>query len=231
MLPTDDMDGLRQKLTHAEAVIVELRDVVAELRKQIDSQQAHIHRLVKMTFGRGGERIEGLTLFDATAPPEATIPGTSRTSDPGFDSRDEAEGPWSSRQAEGSAASPGGDRPERSREGLSVLRHGQDPHWSEHQRTPRLPADGHLRPGTGPAHVCLSVVRTAGPRPADRQGGLAARTDPQERHRGRPARLRHSSQRSSITCHCTVRSRSWLATARTCVFRPSATIFGSAVNC
>src|SRR4051812_26291522 len=71
---TDDTADLRRKLTHAEAVIVELRGVVAELRKQIESQQAHIHRLVKITFGRGGERIEGPTLFDAMAAPESTIP-------------------------------------------------------------------------------------------------------------------------------------------------------------
>src|SRR5271163_3146344 len=64
MPPTDDTSDLRRKLTHAEAVIAELRGVVAELRKQIDAQQAHIHRLVKITFGRGGERVEGPTLFD-----------------------------------------------------------------------------------------------------------------------------------------------------------------------
>ena len=64
MLPTDDIDDLRRKLTHADAVIAELRVVVADLRKQVESQQAHIHRLVKMTFGRGGERVEGPTLFD-----------------------------------------------------------------------------------------------------------------------------------------------------------------------
>src|SRR5687768_12175057 len=71
MLPNDDMDGLRLKLTHAEAVIAELRGVVAELRKQIESQQAHIHRLVKITFGRGGERVEGPTLFDGIVVQEA----------------------------------------------------------------------------------------------------------------------------------------------------------------
>ena len=64
MPPTDDTDDLRRKLAHAEAVIAELRGVVAELRKQVEAQQAHIHRLVKMTFGRGGERVEGPTLFD-----------------------------------------------------------------------------------------------------------------------------------------------------------------------
>src|SRR4051812_179113 len=74
MPPTDDIDDLRQKLTHAEAVIAELRGVVAELRKQVEAQQAHIHRLVKMTFGRGGERVEGPTLFDGIDPPEAEGP-------------------------------------------------------------------------------------------------------------------------------------------------------------
>jgi transposase len=74
MPPTDDIADLRQKLTHAEAVIVELRGVVADLRKQVEAQQAHIHRLVKMAFGRGGERVEGPTLFDGLAPPEAEAP-------------------------------------------------------------------------------------------------------------------------------------------------------------
>jgi hypothetical protein len=45
MLPTDT-DGLRQNLTHADAVIVELHGVVAEFRKKVESQQAHIDRLV-----------------------------------------------------------------------------------------------------------------------------------------------------------------------------------------
>ena len=52
MLPTDDIDVLREKLNHADAVIAELRGVIAGLRTQIDAQQAHIHRLVKITFGR-----------------------------------------------------------------------------------------------------------------------------------------------------------------------------------
>src|SRR4051812_6745608 len=74
MWPTDDTADLRQKLTHADAVIAELRGVVAELRKQIEAQQAHIHRLVKITFGRGGERVEGPTLFDGMALPDAQVP-------------------------------------------------------------------------------------------------------------------------------------------------------------
>src|ERR1700704_2795669 len=74
MPSTDAAADLRQKLTHADAVIAELRGVVAELRRQIEAQQAHIHRLVKMTFGRGGERVEGPTLFDGLDLPDAEQP-------------------------------------------------------------------------------------------------------------------------------------------------------------
>jgi transposase len=74
MPPTGETADLHQKLTHAEAVIAELRGVVADLRKQVEAQQAHIHRLVKITFGRGGERVEGPTLFDGMDLPEAEAP-------------------------------------------------------------------------------------------------------------------------------------------------------------
>jgi transposase/uncharacterized coiled-coil protein SlyX len=73
MPPNDDTSDLRQKLTHAEAVIAELRGVVAGLRKQVESQQAHIDRLVKMTFGRRAEQVEGPTLFDMIALPEDEV--------------------------------------------------------------------------------------------------------------------------------------------------------------
>lgn len=42
---SDHTSDPRQKLPRAEAVIAELRGVVAELRKQIDAQQVHIHPL------------------------------------------------------------------------------------------------------------------------------------------------------------------------------------------
>src|SRR6478752_511784 len=74
MPPAGETADLHQKLTHAEAVIAERRGVVAYLRKQIEAQQAHIHRLVRITFGRGGERVEGPTLFDGMDPPEAEVP-------------------------------------------------------------------------------------------------------------------------------------------------------------
>jgi transposase len=65
---------LREQNTHLLAVVEELRGVVTELRKQVASQQAHIHRLVKLTFGRSSERVEGPTLFDGTTPPEPPAP-------------------------------------------------------------------------------------------------------------------------------------------------------------
>ena len=74
MPPVGNIDDLRRKLTHAEAAIAELRAEVTDLRRQIDDQQAHIHRLVRITFGRGGERVEGPTLFDGMDPPEAEVP-------------------------------------------------------------------------------------------------------------------------------------------------------------
>ena len=76
MPPTDDIDELRRKLAHAEAVIAELRGVVAELRGQIEAQQAHIHRLVKITFGRSSERVEGPTLFDGLDTEPEPTPAT-----------------------------------------------------------------------------------------------------------------------------------------------------------
>src|SRR5262245_10331380 len=85
MPPTDDTDGLRQRLTHAVAVIAELRAVVADLRRQIEAQQAHIHRLVKITFGRGGERFEGPTLFDGLTLPDDEVPAPA--AQPSLESR------------------------------------------------------------------------------------------------------------------------------------------------
>ncbi len=82
MPPTDDIDDLRRKLAHADAVIAELRGVVADLRTQVEAQQAHIHRLVKMTFGRGGERVEGPTLFDGIDLPGVEVPPPAETSVP-----------------------------------------------------------------------------------------------------------------------------------------------------
>ncbi len=49
----------------------ELLATVAQLRSTIDKQQAHIHYLVRLTFGRRSERVEGPTLFDGLVGSEA----------------------------------------------------------------------------------------------------------------------------------------------------------------
>ena len=52
----------------------ELLATVAELRATVEKQQAHIDRLVRMTFGRRSERVAGPTLFDGLPDPEPTPP-------------------------------------------------------------------------------------------------------------------------------------------------------------
>ena len=58
--------------TQLRAMVEELRDAVTALRATVAKQDAHIHRLVKLTFGVRSERRDGPTLFDNTPPDEAT---------------------------------------------------------------------------------------------------------------------------------------------------------------
>jgi transposase/uncharacterized coiled-coil protein SlyX len=53
-----------------QQMIHELLATITELRSTVEKQQAHIHYLVRMTFGRRSERLDGPTLFDAHAGPE-----------------------------------------------------------------------------------------------------------------------------------------------------------------
>jgi transposase len=55
-------------------MIQELLTTVTLLRTTIDKQQAHIQTLVRMTFGRRSERVEGPTLFDLTPPAAEPAP-------------------------------------------------------------------------------------------------------------------------------------------------------------
>jgi transposase len=57
-----------------QQMVRELLATIAELRSTIAKQEAHIHYLVRMTFGRRSERLEGPTLFDDTAGPEPAPP-------------------------------------------------------------------------------------------------------------------------------------------------------------
>jgi transposase len=72
----DASPSLPNDLATCQSMIRELLGTVAQLRSTIDKQQAHIHYLVRMTFGRRSERIEGPTLFDGqpVPPPPAAVP-------------------------------------------------------------------------------------------------------------------------------------------------------------
>ena len=67
---------LRAENTQLKAQLAEVLALVHQLRGTIEKQQAHIHKLVKMTFGRSGERVEVPTLFDgleAEPPPPPAV--------------------------------------------------------------------------------------------------------------------------------------------------------------
>ena len=64
-----ELAGLRAEAAHVRRVNQELLATVAELRATVEKQQAHIDRLVRMTFGRRSERVAGPTLFDSLPDP------------------------------------------------------------------------------------------------------------------------------------------------------------------
>ena len=63
-----------QEVVQLREQVQQLLALVGELRTTIDRQQAHIAKLVKMTFGSKSERILGPTLFDEVAPDPSSIP-------------------------------------------------------------------------------------------------------------------------------------------------------------
>lgn len=87
-VPDDDLGALRADAAHQRRVNQELLATVAELRATIEKQQAHIERLVRMTFGRRSERVTGPTLFaDIPDPdPPHLVPEPPVTPDPPPDS-------------------------------------------------------------------------------------------------------------------------------------------------
>jgi transposase len=72
--PDADLAALRAEAAHLRQVNQELLATVAELRATIEKQQAHIERLVQMTFGRRSERVTGPTLFDGLPDADLNIP-------------------------------------------------------------------------------------------------------------------------------------------------------------
>jgi transposase len=71
---SDELASLRAESAHLRRVNQELLSTVAELRATVERQQAHIDRLVRMTFGRRSERVAGPTLFDGLPDPEPAPP-------------------------------------------------------------------------------------------------------------------------------------------------------------
>src|SRR5206468_5759950 len=71
----EQVGQLRADNTHLQAQLQEVLALVGELRGTIEKQQDHIAKLVKMTFGRKSERVEGPTLFDN--PPDEPVPPAS----------------------------------------------------------------------------------------------------------------------------------------------------------
>lgn len=75
IMPATDTDAdlvsaLRAENAHLRQQVQQLLATVTELRTTIEKQQAHIDYLVRMTFGRRSERVEGPTLFDGLLEPD-----------------------------------------------------------------------------------------------------------------------------------------------------------------
>jgi hypothetical protein len=56
--------SLEQQVVLFREQVAQLLAINTQLRQQIDQLQLHVAKLVKMTFGRASERVEGPTLFD-----------------------------------------------------------------------------------------------------------------------------------------------------------------------
>src|SRR5262245_20041854 len=68
--PDTELAALRAEAAHLRRVNQELLATVAELRATIEKQQAHIDRLVRMTFGRRSERVTESVLADDVPDPD-----------------------------------------------------------------------------------------------------------------------------------------------------------------
>jgi transposase len=80
-----DATHLPDDVPTCQQMLRELLGTLKQLRSTIDKQQAHIDYLVRMTFGRRSERVEGPTLFDGVAsePEPEPTPATEPATDEG----------------------------------------------------------------------------------------------------------------------------------------------------
>ena len=77
--PNADLAALWAEVAHLRRVNEEL--LVTEPRATVERQQAHIDRLVRLTFGRKSERVvSGPTLFDDIPDPDPPHPAPLRPS-------------------------------------------------------------------------------------------------------------------------------------------------------
>jgi hypothetical protein len=67
--PSNALPGLPDDAGILKQMVAELLATVTQLRTTIEKQQAHIQYLVRLTFGRRTERVEGPTLFDLMLSP------------------------------------------------------------------------------------------------------------------------------------------------------------------
>src|SRR5215472_15380712 len=74
--PAADLTVLAAENAHLREQVRQLLDTIVELRSTVEKQQAHIDRLVRLSFGRSSERLDGPTLFDDCPAPEPVTPPT-----------------------------------------------------------------------------------------------------------------------------------------------------------
>jgi transposase len=80
--PDADLHALRAENEQLRGQVQELLRTVGELRAALEKQQAHIDRLVRLSFGRSSERLDGPTLFDDCPAPEPAPPPTPPAAPP-----------------------------------------------------------------------------------------------------------------------------------------------------
>src|SRR5262245_35143422 len=68
--PDTELAALRAEVAHLRRVNQELLATLVELRATVEKQQAHIDRLVRMTFGRRSERATESVLADEIPHPD-----------------------------------------------------------------------------------------------------------------------------------------------------------------
>jgi hypothetical protein len=162
----DDADVLKQ-------MVAELLATVTQLRTTIDKQQAHVRYLVRLTFGRRSERVEGPTLFDLSAPAEEAMSAPPP----------DVPGPTVVGKHRGHGRRPRRADLPREREvldlteageGLPVLWRSPRPHRRRRVQTPRLPPGLFIRPCPGAADLPVPALRTAREQHPGRAGAATA---------------------------------------------------------